>query len=117
MKSNSKDYSPTRNFIIIRPELEEEKTASGIIIPEQARRSLNEGEVLDCGPLVSTSITIGMFVVFTQSSEFRLQMDDGQLVFVVAEDNLLLTRPAEKKLFPAKESTKTVRYDEHSKLP
>lgn len=100
MKSNSKDYAPTRNFIVIRPELEEEKSAGGIVIPEQARRSLNEGEVLKCGPQVSTDISIGMFVVFTQSSEFRLQMDDGQLVFVVAEDNLILTRPAEKKLFP-----------------
>lgn len=102
---DTEDYNPARNFIIIRPEIEPEKTEGGIIIPEQARNFLNEGEILKTGPEVSSDLQPGMFITFTTQSEFRLKMNDGSLVFAVAEDNVILTRQPRKKLFPAENCT------------
>lgn len=98
----AKDYVPENDFILLLPEIEPEKSDGGIIIPEQARKTLDEGEIIATGPRVSEHLKLGMFIVFNKSSEYRLKLDDGTLVFAVSEINVILHRHPTKALFPAK---------------
>lgn len=99
------DYSPAKDYLILKPELEVDHTESGIFIPEQARRVINEGEIIKCGPLVPDHLKTGMMVVFTQSSEYKLKLDDGSTVLVVSAENIILFRdaPTKKVFFPARQ--------------
>ena len=99
--ASNADYSPVRDFILLRPEIEPETSEGGIIIPDQARRTLNEGEIIKIGPECSADLKVGHHVVFAAASEYKLLMPDGALLVVVSESNLILTRPPVKKLFPA----------------
>lgn len=94
------DYCPADNFLLIKPEHEEEQTESGIIIPEQARRMLNEGEILKVGPNVSDIYKPGMFVTFSPASEYKLELEKGVIILAVAEPNIMLYRQPLKSLFP-----------------
>ena len=99
--ASNADYSPVRDFILLRPEIEPDITEGGIVIPDQSRRTLNEGEIIKIGPECSAELKVGHHVVFSAASEYKLMMPDGTLVLVVSESNLILTRPPVKKLFPA----------------
>lgn len=102
--------------MLIEPEIMPEKSEGGIIIPDQARRSLNEGRIIKKGPLVSDKLEVGMFIVFTQSSEYQLEMNDKTIVYAVNETNVLMFRalkPNKKdKLFPA--TTEQYECNKHS---
>lgn len=95
------DYKPFSDYIMLKPEQQAEKTEGGIIIPEQARRFLNEGQILKCGPDVTSELKPGMFVTFDSSSEYQLDLGE-MVVFVVKESNVILYREdVAAKLFPA----------------
>jgi len=96
------DYHPFGDYIMLKPEQEEEQTAGGIIIPEQARKFLNEGQILKLGPDVGSDLKEGMFVTFDSTSEYRLDLGE-MVVFVIKESNVILFRnDIAAKLFPAK---------------
>lgn len=97
-------YNPFTDYIMLEPELEAEVSDGGIHIPEAVRKFLNEGKILKKGPDVSDLLRNGMFVVFEQSSEYRLDIGGGKVVFVVKESNVILYREdVAGRLFPAKE--------------
>lgn len=86
---------------MLEPELEPEKTDGGIVIPEQVRKYLNEGKILKKGPNVSEHLQKGMYVVFDSSSEYRLELAKGVVVFVIREIHVILYRnDITSKLFP-----------------
>lgn len=86
---------------MLEPQQEDEKTEGGIFIPEQARQYLNEGKIMKKGPHVSEHLNKGMYVVFDSSSEYRLELTKGVIVFVVREPNVILYRnDITSKLFP-----------------
>lgn len=99
---NPMDYECHEDYIMLEPEQEAEITDGGIVIPEQARKYLNEGKILKKGPHVGEHLQKGMFVVFDSSSEYRLELAKGVVVFVVKESNVILYRnDITSKLFPA----------------
>lgn len=96
------DYNPFGDYIMLKPEQQAEKSDGGIIIPEQARRFLNEGQILKLGPQVTSDLKEGMFVTFDSSSEYQLDLGE-MVVFVVKESNVILYRnDVAARLFPAK---------------
>lgn len=96
------DYCPFGDYIMLKPEQQAEKSEGGIIIPEQARKYLNEGQILKVGPDVGTTLKEGMFVTFDSSSEYTLDLGE-MVVFVVKESNVILFRhDITARLFPAK---------------
>lgn len=106
------DYNPAGQYLMLKPEHTEEESDGGIIIPEQARRLLNEGEILKVGPLVTNPLyRIGMFVVFEPASEHELEIEKGVRVLVVHENNITMWRNPPKTLFPASGNRSTC--DEH----
>lgn len=110
------DYCPAADFLLIKPELAPDVSEGGIIIPEQAQRMLNEGEILKIGPNVSSIYKAGMFVVFSPASEYKLELEKGVFVLAVAEPNIMLYRQPLKELFrddapPVSEREKQRAYD------
>lgn len=96
-------YECMDDFIMLEPEMEAEISEGGIHIPEQARKLLNEGKIVKVGPNTSSHLLKGMYVVFDSSSEYRLDLGGGTVVFVVKESNVILYRQGDvvSKLFPA----------------
>lgn len=92
-------YLPAADFLLLDVAKEEE-VQGGIIIPEQARKFLHEGEILKVGPQVSPHFQKGMFVVFSPASEFRLEIEKDVFVTAVAEPNIILYRDPLQPLFP-----------------
>lgn len=87
---NEPNWIPDKDYMILQPELIAEKSEGGIIIPEQARRVLNEGVILKVGPLCSPHLKPGVRVVFTNSSDFSLKMEGDKTVSLVQETNVLM---------------------------
>ncbi len=99
------DYQPYADYLMLKPEQEAEKSEGGIIIPEQARKYLNEGKVLKVGPQVDTLISPGLFVTFEAASEYRLDLGNGNVVFVIKENSIILFRENRLgKIFPQETS-------------
>lgn len=84
-------YKPTKDWLILKPEESEEVSAGGIFIPEQARQTLNEGEIIAKGPETSSEFSIGMRVVFTQHSEFKIKVE-GEMLLLVQAENVILCK-------------------------
>lgn len=94
MQAEKLQYTPLRDLILLKAKRTEEKSDGGIIIPEQARDTLNEGEVVSIGPDATTqgcSVAIGDTVVFTKHSEYRIQIDD-EIYIAVTWFNILLQK-------------------------
>lgn len=77
---------PTQNYLLLDEVEEEAKTKGGIYIPERARMPLNQGVVIAAGPDTVDRNVLGKLVVFTQHSEFRLQIDNKFYLLVRETD-------------------------------
>lgn len=97
---SSTDYHPAADYVLIKPEKQPDHSEGGIFIPDQSRKTLNEGEIIECGPQVSDIFRKGMFVVFSPASEYRLELAPGEIVFAVSEPNIMLWREPKSSLFP-----------------
>ncbi len=88
---------PLYDRVVVKPiEEKEEKTPSGIIIPDTAKEKPSEGEViavgegrlLENGQVVPLKVKVGDRVVYSQyaGNEFVL---DGEDVIILREDDIL----------------------------
>lgn len=107
------DYCPAAGYLLIQPEVDAAISDGGIHIPDQARKTLNEGQVLkvgaDCG-----GYAVGMFVVFEPASEHELEIEKGVRVLVVHINNVLMYRHHPQSLFPARRPTEKGKFcDQH----
>lgn len=80
-------YEPTFDRVIVVPFEEGERSSGGIIIPEAAKRVLNQGEVLKVG-IACSFAKVGMFVIFELHTESRITID-GVTFFVLNESNVM----------------------------
>ncbi len=76
--------------IVVQPAKEDEKTASGIILPESANSSdkNNIGEVVAVGKLENSELSVGDKVLFSQYGYDTVEIDDEEF-YVIKEDNVL----------------------------
>lgn len=86
-------FVPLKDFMLLRPIASADKSEGGIIIPDQARKTSNEGVILALGPLCSAEFRVGQHVVFHTHSEFQVKIDE-QKVYVVQEVNVILCKAA-----------------------
>ena len=91
------ELKPLQNKVIIKPLKEEEKTASGIILPETADKEKPEqGEVIAVGPGKMTkdgkhipmSVKKGDRILFTKYSPDEIKIGDEEYL-VIEEDKIL----------------------------
>ena len=91
------NLKPLYDRVVVKPiEEKEEKTASGIIIPDSAKEKPSEGEVvavgegrlLENGQIAPLKVKVGDKVVYSKyaGNEFVI---DGQELIVLREDDIL----------------------------
>ncbi len=82
---------PVGAKIVVKPVKEEEKTASGIILPESASKDTpNMGEVVAVGSLTDAykDIEVGSKVLFSEYGYDKIELD-GEEYFVMPDNKVL----------------------------
>lgn len=90
--------TPLADRVLVRPESEgEEKTASGIIIPDTAKKekpergevvAVGEGKRTDKGETIPMRVKVGDTVVFSKYGYDEVTIDE-QEYYIVSESNIL----------------------------
>lgn len=81
---------PLRKQVIVKPITKEEKTKTGIILPDTAEKEKPEqGMVMAIGPKVK-EVKKGDLVLFTQYSPNEIKVDGKELLVIKEEDILAI---------------------------
>jgi chaperonin GroES len=101
MASKTKvNLKPLGDRVVIEPLEKEEKTASGIILPETAKEKPQEGEVLAVGPgrlddngkRVEMDVKKGDIVLFAKYSGTEIKVDDKKVLILKESDILAIVQ-------------------------
>ena len=91
------NIKPLADYILIEPIKEEEKTSSGILLPETADKERPEqGKVIAVGPgkrdksgkIIPVDIKVGQKVLFTKYGPNEIKVDDKEYLIAKQEDIL-----------------------------
>lgn len=89
-----KELQPINQHVLLEVEASEEKTASGIIIPDTAKEKPMQGEVIAVGPgardesgkLVPLDLKVGDRVLFGKWSGTEVKIDGAELLIMKESD-------------------------------
>lgn len=81
-----KNIQPVGNNVLIEQVEKEEKTASGIIIPDSAKEKPQEGKVIAIAPNASDEISVGDVVIYTGFSHTTIKNGDTEYLIVTDSD-------------------------------
>jgi chaperonin GroES len=88
---------PLDDRIVVRPSEAEEKTASGLVIPDTAKEKPQQGEVLAVGPgrraentgeLIPLDVTVGDKVVYSKYGGTEITVEGEDLLILTGRDVL-----------------------------
>ncbi len=88
---------PLDDRIVVRPAQSEERTASGLVIPDTAKEKPQQGEVLAVGPgrradatgeVIKLDIAVGDTVVFSKFGGTEITVDGEDLLILSSRDVL-----------------------------
>lgn len=82
------NVQPLGDFILVRPVEAEEKTASGIYVPDVAREAPAQGVVLAVAAGVDNGVVVGDRVVYKRFAGEELDVDGDTLKLVAVGDLL-----------------------------
>ncbi len=91
------NLQPLDDRIVVRPVEAEEKTASGLVIPDTAKEKPQQGEVLAVGPgarsqntgeLIPIDIKAGDRVVYSKYGGTEITIDGEDLLILAGRDVL-----------------------------
>jgi chaperonin GroES len=90
------NLKPLGDRLLVKPIEQEEKTASGIILPETAKEKPQEGEVLAIGPggrkedgsRISMDVAVGDRVLYAKYAGTEIKMD-GVKYLILRESDVL----------------------------
>ncbi len=91
---------PLEDRIVVRPAEAEEKTASGLVIPDTAKEKPQQGEVLAVGPgrrsdsgeLIPLDINVGDTVVYSKYGGTEISQDGEDLLILSGRDILAIVK-------------------------
>ena len=94
------NLQPLEDRIVVRPAEAEEKTASGLVIPDSAKEKPQQGEVLAVGPgrrsdsgeLIPLDISVGDKVVYSKSGGTEITLDGEDLLILAGRDVLAVAK-------------------------
>ena len=86
--------NPLSDRVVVKPEAAEEKTASGIILPDTAKEKPSEGEIVAVRPgALNTDgkrnpidVKVGDKVLFSKYSGDEVKIDGQDLIIIKEED-------------------------------
>ena len=86
---------PLADRVVVRALAREEKTASGIVLPDTAKEKPQEGEVIAVGPgrredgrLIPLEVRVGDRILFSKYAGTEIKLNDEE-VLVMRESDLL----------------------------
>lgn len=97
MSKSSKKITPIGGYILVKPEKEEEKTASGLIIQtsgkgERPQRgeivALGTGQISERGEKVPFNVEVGNSVLFKKYSPEEIEIE-GENYLIMKESDIL----------------------------
>jgi len=91
---------PLDDRIVVKPNEAEERTASGLVIPDTAKEKPQQGTVLAVGPgrrsdqtgqLIPLDVKVGDVVVYSKYGGTEITIDGDDLLILSARDVLAVT--------------------------
>ena len=91
---------PLDDRIVVKPNEAEERTASGLVIPDTAKEKPQQGTVLAVGPgrrsdqtgqLIPLDVKVGDIVVYSKYGGTEITIDGDDLLILSARDVLAVT--------------------------
>jgi chaperonin GroES len=91
------NLNPLDDRIVVRPNESEEKTASGLVIPDTAKEKPQQGEVLAVGPgrraestgeIIPLDVKVGDTVVYSKYGGTEIAVDGEDLLILTGRDVL-----------------------------
>lgn len=97
-KSLKLNLKPLGDRVVVEPAEKEERTASGIILPETAKEKPQEGEILAVGPgrrdddgkLVPMDVKKGDSVLYAKYAGTEVKIEDKKLLILKESDILAI---------------------------
>ena len=94
------NLQPLEDRIVVRPAEAEEKTASGLVIPDTAKEKPQQGEVLavgpgrrsDAGELIPLDINVGDKVVYSKYGGTEITIEGEDLLILAGRDILAIVK-------------------------
>ncbi len=94
------NLQPLEDRIVVRPAEAEEKTASGLVIPDTAKEKPQQGEVLavgpgrrsDAGELIPLDINVGDTVVYSKYGGTEITIEGEDLLILAGRDILAIVK-------------------------
>ena len=98
MASKKLNLKPLGDRLVVEPLEKEEKTASGIILPETAKEKPQEGTVLAAGPgstdddgkRIAMDVKVGDVVLYAKYAGTEVKIDDKKLLILKESDILAI---------------------------
>ena len=93
------NLQPLEDRIVVRPNESEERTASGLVIPDTAKEKPQQGEVLAVGPgrraentgeLIPLDVAVGDTVVYSKYGGTEVTIGGDDLLVLNARDVLAI---------------------------
>jgi chaperonin GroES len=100
------NLQPLEDRIVVRPDEAEEKTVSGLVIPDSAKEKPQQGEVLAVGPgrraensgeLIPIDLVVGDSVVYSKYGGTEIIVDGEDLLILSSRDVLAKQKSTKKK--------------------
>ena len=95
------NLQPLEDRIVVRPGESEERTASGLVIPDTAKEKPQQGEVLAVGPgrrsdntgeIIPTDVSVGDTVVYSKYGGTEITIEGEDLLILNARDVLAIVK-------------------------
>jgi len=91
-------YRPLGDRILVKPKASEEKTASGIVLPDTAKEKPQEGEVIAVGPgakdddgkRIALDIKVGDKVLYSKYSGTEVKISGAEHLIIRESDVLAI---------------------------
>ncbi len=91
---------PLADRVVVRPMEREEKTKSGIYLPDTAKEKPQEGEIIAVGPgrmtedgkRIAPDVKVGDVVIYAKYGGTEIKVDDQELI-ILRESDILAKKP------------------------
>lgn len=93
------EIKPLADRVVIKPLASEEKTKSGIVLPDTAKEKPQEGEIVSVGPgkiengeRISLEVKIGDRVIYSKFAGTEIKLDNEEYLILNERDILAVVK-------------------------
>lgn len=93
-----KKLTPIGDRVVVKPEPEEQKTRSGIVLPDTAKEkpqegtvvAIGSGRILDNGQKVPLEVNIGDKIIYSKYGGTEVKIDEEEYIILSERDILAI---------------------------